>query len=317
MSGLAPTLVLVKWRVSVVVPTFRSPNTLSQLVDEITRTAWWNDDCEIIIVDDGNLDGTWATLQAIAATNKGIRAMRLSRNVGQHAALLAGIREARNHIVVTLDDDLQNPPAEAEKLLLALQDDVDVVYGTPRIVGQGTWRRFTSVFSKYLMKVSLGFEHAEHISSFRVFRTSLRDGFAENLGPGVSIDAMLNWSTTRFTSLEVEHRSRESGRSNYNFWKLLRFMLDTATGYSTAPLRAATGLGLLTVLLSIGVLVWVVGRPLVTGESVPGFPFLAATIAIFSGTQLIVLGVLGQYLGRMHFRVMNKPTYTIAERIGT
>ena len=92
-------------------------------------------------------------------------------------------------------------------------------------------------------------------------------------------------------------------------------MLDTATGYSTAPLRAATGLGLLTVLLSIGVLVWVVGRPLVTGESVPGFPFLAATIAIFSGTQLIVLWVLGQYLGRMHFRVMNKPTYTIAERI--
>jgi undecaprenyl-phosphate 4-deoxy-4-formamido-L-arabinose transferase len=243
--------------------------------------------------------------------------MRLSRNFGQHAALLAGIREAQNHIVVTLDDDLQNPPAEAEKLLTALRDDVDVVYGTPRVVGQGAWRRFSSALSKYLMKVSLGFEHAEHISSFRVFRTSLRDGFAENLGPGVSIDAMLNWSTTRFTSLEVEHRSRESGRSNYNFWKLLRFMLDTATGYSTAPLRAATGLGLLTVLLSIGVLVWVVGRPLVTGESVPGFPFLAATIAIFSGTQLVVLGVLGQYLGRMHFRVMNKPTYTIAERIGT
>jgi undecaprenyl-phosphate 4-deoxy-4-formamido-L-arabinose transferase len=271
----------------------------------------------MIIVDDGNLDGTWAALQAITATHKSIRAMRLSRNFGQHAALLAGIREAQNHIVVTLDDDLQNPPAEAEKLLTALRDDVDVVYGTPRAVGQGAWRRFSSALSKYLMKVSLGFEHAEHISSFRVFRTSLRDGFAENLGPGVSIDAMLNWSTTRFASVEVDHRSRESGRSNYNFWKLLRFMLDTATGYSTAPLRAATGLGLATVLLSVGVLIWVVGRPLLTGESVPGFPFLAATIAIFSGTQLIVLGVLGQYLGRMHFRVMNKPTYTIAERIGT
>ena len=307
----------MEWRVSVIIPTFRSPNTLSRLVDEITTTTWWNSECEIIIVDDGNLDGTWATLQAIAATQINVRAMRLSRNFGQHAALLAGIRAAQNHIVVTLDDDLQNPPAEAEKLLTALRDDVDVVYGTPRVVGQGAWRRFSSALSKYLMKVSLGFEHAEHISSFRVFRTSLRDGFAENLGPGVSIDAMLNWSTTRFTSLEVEHRSRESGRSNYNFWKLLRFMLDTATGYSTAPLRAATGLGLLTVLLSIGVLVWVVGHPLVTGESVPGFPFLAATIAIFSGTQLIVLGVLGQYLWRMHFRVMNKPTYTIAERIGT
>lgn len=317
MSGLAPTLVLVKWRVSVVVPTYRSPNTLSRLVDEITGATWWNDDSEIIIVDDGNVDGTWAALQSITATHQCVRAMRLSRNFGQHAALLAGIREARSQIVVTLDDDLQNPPAEAEKLLTALRDDVDVVYGTPRVVGQGAWRRFSSALSKYLMKVSLGFEHAEYISSFRAFRTSLRDGFAENLGPGVSIDAMLNWSTTRFANVEVEHRSRESGTSNYNFWTLLRFMFDTATGYSTAPLRAATGLGLVTVLLSIGVLVWVVGRPLVTGDAVPGFPFLAATIAIFSGTQLIVLGVLGQYLGRMHFRVMNKPSYTIADRIGT
>ena len=183
----------MEWRVSVIIPTFRSPNTLSRLVDEITGTTWWNSECEIIIVDDGNLDGTWATLQAIAATQINVRAMRLSRNFGQHAALLAGIREAQNHIVVTLDDDLQNPPAEAEKLLTALRDDVDVVYGTPRVVGQGAWRRFSSALSKYLMKVSLGFEHAEHISSFRVFRTSLRDGFAENLGPGVSIDAMLNW----------------------------------------------------------------------------------------------------------------------------
>jgi undecaprenyl-phosphate 4-deoxy-4-formamido-L-arabinose transferase len=91
-------------------------------------------------------------------------------------------------------------------------------------------------------------------------------------------------------------------------------MLDTATGYSTVPLRFATSLGLVTVTLSLGILGWVLWRPLFTGESVPGFPFLAATIAIFSGVQLIVLGVLGQYIGRMHFRVMNKPTYTIADR---
>ncbi len=90
-------------------------------------------------------------------------------------------------------------------------------------------------------------------------------------------------------------------------------MLDTATGYSTVPLRFATGLGLVTIFLSVGVLAWVLIRPAITGESVPGFPFLASTIAIFSGTQLLVLGILGQYVGRMHFRVMNKPTYTIAE----
>jgi undecaprenyl-phosphate 4-deoxy-4-formamido-L-arabinose transferase len=93
-------------------------------------------------------------------------------------------------------------------------------------------------------------------------------------------------------------------------------MLDTATGYSTVPLRFATGLGLVTVTLSVFVLGWVLWRPLTSGESVPGFPFLATTIAIFSGVQLIVLGVLGQYIGRMHFRVMAKPTYTVAEKTG-
>jgi undecaprenyl-phosphate 4-deoxy-4-formamido-L-arabinose transferase len=170
--------------------------------------------------------------------------------------------------------------------------------------------------SKWLMRYALGFLHATNISAFRVFRTRLRESFDGDLGPGVSIDALLNWSTTRFASVEVEHQEREQGRSNYGVGKLVRFMLDTATGYSTVPLRFATGLGLVTVALSVAVMVWVLWTPITTGESVPGFPFLATTIAIFSGVQLIMLGVLGQYIGRMHFRVMAKPTYTIAESTG-
>jgi undecaprenyl-phosphate 4-deoxy-4-formamido-L-arabinose transferase len=217
-------------------------------------------------------------------------------------------------VIATLDDDLQNPPEELAHLLKALTDDVDVVYGVPRKIKQPIWRSVASVTAKRLMQKALGFSSAVDISSFRVFRSQLRDGFNNDLGPGVSLDALLSWSTSRFTSVEVEHQERKTGKSNYNFWKLFRFMLDTVTGFSTVPLRLATGLGLTTIALSVGVLIWVLGRPLITGESVPGFPFLAATIAIFSGTQLLVLGVIGQYIGRMHFRVMNKPTYTIAER---
>ena len=243
-----------------------------------------------------------------------MRAIRLSRNVGQHAALLAGVREARHQVIATLDDDLQNPPEELAHLLKALNDDVDVVYGVPRKIKQPIWRSVASVAAKRLMQKALGFSSAVDISSFRVFRSQLRDGFNSDLGPGVSLDALLSWSTSRFTSVEVEHHERKTGKSNYNFWKLFRFMLDTVTGFSTVPLRFATGLGLTTIALSVGVLTWVLVRPLITGDSVPGFPFLAATIAIFSGTQLLVLGVIGQYIGRMHFRVMNKPTYTIAER---
>ena len=154
------------------------------------------------------------------------------------------------------------------------------------------------------------------ISSFRVFRTNLRDGFAGHLGPNISLDSLLSWTTTRIESVNVKHHPRAHGKSNYTIGMLVKYFFDVTTGYSTLPLRLATGLGLSSITLSIGVLFYVLWRPLITGESVPGFPFLAATIAIFSGTQLVVLGILGQYIGRMHFRVMNKPTYIVAERSG-
>ena len=281
---------------------------------EIEKLKWWSSSSEIIFVDDGNTDGTWLVLKELAKLNHAVLALRLSKNVGQHAALLAGVREARYSVIATLDDDLQNPPEELAHLLRALTDDVDVVYGVPRKIKQPIWRSVASVAAKRMMQKALGFSSAVDISSFRVFRSQLRDSFNNDVGPGVSLDALLSWSTSRFTSVEVEHHERKTGKSNYNFWKLFRFMLDTVTGFSTVPLRLATGLGLTTIALSVGVLIWVLVRPLITGDSVPGFPFLAATIAIFSGTQLLILGVIGQYIGRMHFRVMNKPTYTIAER---
>ena len=300
--------------ISVLVPTYNSPETLLAVVERIRKLPWFTPESEVVFIDDGNADKTWSILLEIARVHPFVRAIRLSRNVGQHAALLAGVREARHSVIATLDDDLQNPPEELAHLLKALTDDVDVVYGVPRKIKQPMWRSVTSVAAKRMMQKALGFSSAIDISSFRVFRSQLGDGFDNDLGPGVSLDALLSWSTSRFTSVEVEHHERKTGKSNYNFWKLFRFMLDTVTGFSTVPLRLATGLGLTTIALSVGVLIWVLGRPLITGESVPGFPFLAATIAIFSGTQLLVLGVIGQYIGRMHFRVMNKPTYTIAER---
>ena len=300
--------------ISVLVPTYNSPETLLAVAERIRKLPWFTPESEVVFIDDGNADKTWSILLEIARVHPFVRAIRLSRNVGQHAALLAGVREARHPVIATLDDDLQNPPEELAHLLKALTDDVDVVYGVPRKIKQPIWRSVASVAAKRLMQKALGFSSAVDISSFRVFRSQLRDGFNSDLGPGVSLDALLSWSTSRFTSVEVEHHERKTGKSNYNFWKLFRFMLDTVTGFSTVPLRFATGLGLTTIALSVGVLIWVLVRPLITGESVPGFPFLAATIAIFSGTQLLVLGVIGQYIGRMHFRVMNKPTYTIAER---
>ena len=298
--------------VSIVVPVFRSEKTLNELVNRITKSVS-NKSVEIILVDDASGDETWTTICSIARQNSMVTGIRLGRNSGQHGALLAGVRAAKFQTVVTLDDDLQNPPEEINKLIDALVPGVDVVYGVSTEVKQNYYRRAGSKLVRKFFASALGFNSAVSMSSFRTFRTALREGFNTALGPNVSLDALLTWSTTRFTVVEVKHDERKVGDSHYTFRKLVRFMIDMATGYSALPLRLASALGFLTISFGAVLLVYVIGRPIITGERVQGFPMLASTIIIFSGVQIFLLGILGEYIGRMHFRVMNKPTYMVAE----
>jgi len=299
--------------VSVVVPVFRSGPTLHELIERV-GAALHDHPHEIILVDDGSPSATWAVVSDIAAAHPGVTGLRLGRNFGQHNALLAGTRHARYPITVTMDDDLQNPPEEIPKLLRALEEGVDVVYGTTDEQAQDRWRRASGRILRWVMAGAFSAENAAQMSSFRAFRTDLRDAFDSDIGPTVSLDALLSWGTSRFAAVDVEHHARSEGASNYTFRRLLRFAIDIATGYSTAPLQIATAIGLLTSLFGAAILGWVLIRLMMTGESVPGFPFLASTVAIFSGAQLLTLGIIGEYLARMHFRIMRKPTYVIGER---
>lgn len=298
--------------ISVVVPVYRSEQILQELVTRIS-SALQKYDFEIILVDDASGDGSWQEISSLAKEKSNVFGIRLGRNSGQHGALLAGVRTAKFETTVTLDDDLQNPPEEIEKLISGLKAGVDVVYGVSDEVKQNIYRRLGSNLVRKFFSVALGFNSAVTMSSFRAFRTALREGFNTALGPNVSLDALLTWSTTRFTVVEVKHDERKVGNSNYTFRKLVRFMIDMATGYSALPLRLASALGFLTIAFGAVLLAYVIGRPILTGERVQGFPMLASTIIIFSGVQIFLLGILGEYIGRMHFRVMNKPTYMVAE----
>ena len=302
--------------VSVVVPAYRSTTTLSELVARIDLVLGSRPH-EVVIVDDGSPPATWEAIGAIARTNPRVTGIRLGRNAGQHNALLAGVRRASMPLIVTMDDDLQNPPEEIPALLAPLErGEADVVYGRPNVIGQPFWRRRASVWSRSIIAWATGPEAARtavEFSAFRAFRTSLRDGFASDLGPSVSLDALLSWSTTRFTGVAVDHHDRAVGRSTYSVRRLVRFAVDTATGYSTRPLKMASYLGFATVLFGLVALAWVVGRTLVRGVEVPGFAFLASIVVIFSGAQLVTLGIIGEYLARMHFRTMRKPSYVVAE----
>jgi len=296
--------------ISVVVPVYQSTDSLPELVQRTAASV--SSPYEVILVDDGSRPETWNVLRHMASDV--VRCIRLSRNYGQHAALLAGIRAAEYPTIVTMDDDLQHPPEEIPRLVAALTADTDVVYGVETVVRQPLWRRTTSSISKRVVATLLGAGAVRQMTAFRAFRTRLRDGFNGNIGPGVSIDALLAWTTSRMTTVAVAHHRRKYGKSNYGFSGLVRYLLDVATGFSIVPLRLAIRLGITTIVFGLAIFVYVIVRVIAHGSSVPGFPFIAASLAVFSGVQLFILGLLGEYIGRMHFRVMNRPSYVIAER---
>lgn len=301
-------------RVSVVIPVFNSELSLEALCDQLgVELPTIAEDYEIILVDDGSKDNSWEVVSRLAEADQRICGIRLSRNYGQHNALLCGIRAAQFERVVTMDDDLQNPVSEISKLLNKLDGGFDVVYGTPGRQQHGFLRDLASTMTKVALQNVMGAETARNVSAFRAFRTRLREGFKRYNSPYVSIDVMLTWSTANFTSIVVEHQPRELGSSNYTVGKLVSHAFNLVTGFSTLPLQLASMIGFVFTLFGMGVLAWVVGRYLVVGTSVPGFPFLAAIISIFSGVQLFALGIFGEYLARIHFRTMDRPPYVVDE----
>ena len=300
---------------SVIVPVYRGADTLPELVSQLVKTLDGNvASCEILLVNDGSPDNSWEVITRLSHQVEQVRGINLLRNYGQHNALLCGIRQARGEVIVTLDDDLQNPPAEIPKLLEKLAEGYDVVYGTPVHEQHGLWRDLASQVTKLALSSTMGVETARQVSAFRAFRTSIRQGFAEFHSPSVSIDVLLTWGAARFTAVPVAHNPRTAGRSNYTFRKLVRHAMNMVTGFSILPLQLASLMGFSFAIFGLLVLVYVIGRYLIQGGSVPGFPFLASTIAIFSGVQLFALGIIGEYLARMHFRLQDRPPYVIGEQ---
>lgn len=298
--------------VSVVIPVFNSETICAELIGRLGQVLTASGArFEVLLVNDGSHDRSWAQISNLAAEYPWVRGVDLMRNYGQHNALLCGIRAARLNVIVTLDDDLQNPPEEIPKLLERLTAECDVVYGTPERERHGFWRDVASRVTKLALQSAMGVEIARSVSAFRAFRTELREAFAHYDGPFVSIDVLLTWGTTRFAAIPVRQDPRRRGVSHYTFRNLMTHALNMLTGFSTLPLQIASLMGFVLTLLGVGILVYVLARYFFGGNRVPGFPFLASIIAIFSGAQLFALGIIGEYIARMHFRMMARPTYAV------
>src|SRR5436190_3144198 len=307
----SPLQVPGRHSISVVSPVYNGEASVAELCRRLNEVLAANaSEYEAVLVNDGSPDSSWAVIEEIASRHKWVRGICLMRNFGQHNALLCGIRAARYDVVVTLDDDLQHPPEEIPRLLEKLGQGFDVVYGAPKEERHGFMRALASRITRLALGSAIGIDLAKNVSAFRVFRTQSREAFARYQTPFVSIDVLLTWATTRFTAIPVVFQPRHSGTSTYPFTKLVRHALDMMTGFSTAPLQLASLIGFGCTLFGLAVFLYVFIRYCVEG-SVPGFPFLASIIAIFSGAQLFALGVIGEYLARVHFRTMNRPVYVV------
>ena len=303
-----------RMNVSIVVPVYKGETFIEPLVAELSRTLpTFAGKYEIILVNDGSPDNSWQTIRRLTSEYPCVRGIRMMRNYGQHNATLCGVREARYEVVVTMDQDLQHPPAEIPSLLAKLDEGYDVVYGSPRKLPQGLWRNLMTAAIKWILAKVIGLPAVQNVSAFRAFRTHLREAFVNFQNPSLIIDVLLSWGTTRFTSVQVNIPQAE--QTNYNFRMLVRAATLILIGYSTLPLRFASLVGFVMTLFGLGVFLYVLVIYFTAG-SIPGFPFLASIIALFSGAQLFGLGIFGEYLARMFDRSMDKPTYVIHETVG-
>jgi glycosyltransferase involved in cell wall biosynthesis len=301
---------------SIVVPVYRGSETLPALISRLEPVlARLADQYEVILVNDCSPDDSWQVITHLVKTYPWVRGINLMRNFGQHNATLCGVRAARFAIIVTMDDDLQHPPEEIHSLLSELDKGYDVVYGAPRQLPQGFFRNLLTKLTKILLARIMGVPSIRNISAFRAFRASLKNAFTNFSGPTLTLDVLLSWGTTRFTSVPVSIEAAED-RSNYSFFMLVRVALLILTGYSTAPLRFASWLGFGMTLFGVGVFLYVTIIYFAEG-SLPGFPFLASIVSIFGGAQLFALGIVGEYMAHMFERIMDRPTYVISDQIGS
>ena len=304
-------------RLTVVVAAFNEAQSLPELHRRLGAVLGALADGEavdggVLYVDDGSADDTWSVLQALAATDPRVSLLRLSRNFGKEAALTAGLDAVDEGAALILDADGQDPPELAPEFVARWREGYDDVYGTRTVrEGEGWFKRasahgFYRVMQR-LSKTPIPVDTGDYrllspraLAALRQLRE--RHRFMKGL---------FGWVGFNRIAIAYERQPRSAGRSKYNAWKLWNFALEGVTSFSTAPLRAATYLGLVTALLAFGYGVWIVAKALLYGDAVQGWPTMMAVILFLGGAQLIALGLIGEYLGRLYLESKQRPLYLV------
>ncbi|MHB0959357.1 MAG: glycosyltransferase family 2 protein [Pirellulaceae bacterium] len=298
--------------VSVVVPVYNSADMLAELVRRtlvVLEGAFAS--YEIVLIDDGSVDRSWEVLCELQAKHSDhLVVIQLMRNFGQHNALMCGLRRVGGRLVVTMDDDLQTPPEEIPKLVERIETGgFDLVYGQYESKQHELWRNLGSglvnLFYRFVFRSQV------KVTSFRTIRRELSDKILSYDLNFTYLDGLLAWNSQRIAGARVEHHPRTSGRSGYSLAKLVILAMNLFTNFSLFPLQMVSMLGFVFALFGFTLGTYYIFRAIFQTIVVPGYASLIVSIFILGGAQLLALGVLGEYLGRLHLNVNRKPQYGI------
>lgn len=318
MHATAISLSAMPLEVSIVIPVYRSALILPTLVAEIHRAMQHlglEQRFEVILVNDASPDDSWDTIRELSKTHASITGIRLRRNVGQHNALMAGLRQARGDVIVLMDDDLQHPPQAIGSMIAALSKGFDVCYTRYRNRKHPRWKQLGSQFNDRIARALLNKPKDLYLSSFKAIRRPVVMEMIKYEGPYTYVDGLILGVTGAITSVDIEHQNRLEGDSNYTLRKLISLWMKMATSFSVGPLRLATYLGFLLSVASAITILFVVGAKLTHPDFAPGWASLMAVILLIGGIQTFCIGLIGEYLGRTYLKINGKPQYSVAEMI--
>ena len=303
---------------SFVIPCYRSEGTLGKVVDEIYErmTEIENDGFEIILVNDCSPDNVWNVIKELSDSKKEITGINLSKNFGQHAALLAGYAACTGDYVVSLDDDGQAPLDSLSELLEKIYEGYDVVYAYYEEIKQNAFRRFGTWMAKKMSEVMLDQPKDLKGGSFYVARKYIIDEMVRYKNAFPYLGGLVLRTTRNITCIKTKHRPRLEGRSGYTFRSLMALWLNGFTAFSVKPLQFSSYLGFIIAALGFIYTIFIVVRRLMGIASVEGWSTIIALLMIIGGTILIMLGLIGEYIGRIYICINESPQYVIKEVVG-
>ena len=302
---------------SVIIPVYNGKHSIADICTRLSKVfEACRNTFEIILVDDGSKDGSWQAMKELQRKSPGIKIIQLMKNFGEHNAVMCGLNQSAGEFVVVMDDDGQNPPEEIPKLIGKITEGYDVVYGSYRSKKHSLFRNLGSKFNDWFATRLLNKPQGLYLCSFKIIRKCLVKEIVKYDGPYPYIDGLIFRSTRNIGVVEVAHEERRTGRSGYTLVKLIALWSNMFVNFSLLPLRISTFIGLLFSCVGFLLGVYFLIDKLLHPEIAIGWASTIVAILVFAGIQLLMLGMIGEYLGRLLLSSNRTPQFIVREKCG-